>query len=155
MTRPSPGESWLSKPESYGNKAGDTISSTLGKVGQPVGKGLSYGTAPVGNIVDSLVGGVMRSGEMANDAPQHGEGIEKTIGDKVGEGQKALGDAIGQTDASKKGQEQGQEAVREGKQMVEGQKEKEGGKVEGKDGGEGEGKGKIEMRDEDEEGKGK
>ena len=90
---------------------------------------------------------------MANDAPQHGEGIEKTIGDKVGEGQKALSDAVGQTDASKKGQEQGQEAVREGEQMVERQKGDEGGKAEENDGGKAEGKGKIEMRDEDGEGK--
>ena len=90
---------------------------------------------------------------MANDAPQHGEGIEKTITDKVGQGQKALGDAIGQSDASKKGQQQGQEAVREGEQMVERQKGGEGGKADETDGDKAEGKGKIEMRDEDEEGK--
>ena len=100
----------------------------------------------------------MRTGEMAQDAPKHGEGIEKMIGDKVGEGQKFLGDAMGQADVSKKGQEQGQQAVREGEQMVDRQKGKGGGEVEGKkgsdvdekSGGEAEGKGKIEMRDEDE-----
>ena len=90
---------------------------------------------------------------MAQDAPKHGEGIEKTIGDKVGEGQKALGEVMGQADASKKGQEQGQEAVKEGEQMVERQKGGEGGKADETDGDKAEGKGKIEMRDEDEEGK--
>ena len=60
------------------------MESTLGKVGQPVGKGLSYATAPVGNVVDSLVGGVMRGGELANDAPKHGEGVESSIRDMAG-----------------------------------------------------------------------
>ena len=78
---------WSTAPQAYGNKAGDAISSTLGKVGAPLGTGLEYGTRPVGSIVDTVVGGVMRSGEAVNDAPKTSGkgGIDEQIRSKASE----------------------------------------------------------------------
>ena len=77
--------SYLSKPQQYGNAAGDSISGTLGKVGQPVGDGLSYVAAPVGNVVGSVVGGVMKAGDVLNDAPQWGGDAETKVRDTAGD----------------------------------------------------------------------
>ncbi|KAL9113622.1 MAG: hypothetical protein Q9227_002360 [Pyrenula ochraceoflavens] len=57
--KPNPNDAYLGK---YGNAAGDKIEGTLGKVGQPVGKGLGYATKPVGSLVEPVVGGLMKSG---------------------------------------------------------------------------------------------
>lgn len=54
---------WYSKPESYGNAAGDKIQATMAPFGNTVGKGLETVTKPVGSLVDPLVGGVARAGE--------------------------------------------------------------------------------------------
>ncbi|KAK4691080.1 hypothetical protein P7C71_g5845, partial [Lecanoromycetidae sp. Uapishka_2] len=63
----------LSAPGNFGNSAGDKIQGTLGKVGQPVGKGLEYAAAPVGGIVEPLVGGLFK-------APQNfGQASEEAI----------------------------------------------------------------------------
>ncbi|MCJ1429709.1 hypothetical protein MMC29_007624 [Sticta canariensis] len=59
---------------SYGNRAGSTINSTLSPVGAPLGKGLETVTRPVGNVVDALVGGVMRSGAAHGDIAGVGAG---------------------------------------------------------------------------------
>ncbi|KAL9618886.1 MAG: hypothetical protein Q9160_006476 [Pyrenula sp. 1 TL-2023] len=47
----------------YGNKAGQSIQSTLGKVGEPLGTGLNYAARPVGGLVEPIVGGLMGSGK--------------------------------------------------------------------------------------------
>ena len=84
----------MTAPQRYGDAAGESIDNTLGKVGHPLGTGLSYATAPVGNVVDSLVGGVMRSGELAQEVPEWGAGVGQTVrdyaGTLTGQGQEAL-----------------------------------------------------------------
>ena len=57
------GSKWA--PSTYTNPAGEKIESTLGVVGKPVGDVMAKGAAPLGNIVDSVVGGVFRAGDMA------------------------------------------------------------------------------------------
>lgn len=59
---------------SYGNRAGSTINSALSPVGAPVGKGLETVARPVGNVVDAVVGGVMRSGGAHGDIAGVGAG---------------------------------------------------------------------------------
>lgn len=55
--------SWYEKPETLGNQYGDKIQGALSPVGEPVGKVLQKGAAPVGSLVDGTVGGVMRMGK--------------------------------------------------------------------------------------------
>lgn len=88
-------------PQRYGDAAGEKIDSTVGVVGHPVGKGLATVTAPVGNIVDSAVGGLTRAGEMAmsssgmgqeqDKAHKEDEAFTKPIGGKEQTGQNPLG----------------------------------------------------------------
>lgn len=78
------GTSWLSKPQEYGNAAGESIQNTLGKVGEPLGNGLSYAVAPVGNVVESVVGGVMKAPDVLNDAPEWGGNAETQARDTAG-----------------------------------------------------------------------
>ena len=70
-------------------------------VGKPVGTGLQKATAPVGNIVDSAVGGVMRAGDMAmsdsglgkeqDKKAKEDEEFAKKLGGKEQTGQNPLG----------------------------------------------------------------
>ena len=53
----------LSAPQNYGNAAGEKIQGALGKVGNPVGKGLETAAKPVGGVVEPLVGGLFRAPE--------------------------------------------------------------------------------------------
>ena len=53
----------LSAPQNYGNAAGEKIQGALGKVGNPVGKGLETAAKPVGGIVEPVVGGLFRAPE--------------------------------------------------------------------------------------------
>ena len=53
----------MSAPQNYGNAAGEKIQGALGKVGDPVGKGLETAAKPVGGIVEPVVGGLFRSPE--------------------------------------------------------------------------------------------
>ncbi|KAL9098145.1 MAG: hypothetical protein Q9163_006139 [Psora crenata] len=100
------GGSWVGAPQHYGNQAGEKVQGTLGKVGEPVGKGLSYAAAPVGSIVDPVVGGVMRSGELAHDSPKE----DGSLDDKV---RQLAGRVTGQ----------GQEETRKGQEVKEGDKQ--------------------------------
>ncbi|MCJ1466423.1 hypothetical protein MMC07_005042 [Pseudocyphellaria aurata] len=59
---------------SYGNAAGSKINSALSPVGAPVGKGLETATRPVGNVVDAVVGGVLRFGGASGEAAGVGAG---------------------------------------------------------------------------------
>lgn len=54
-----------SAPSQYGNFAGEKIQQALSGVGGPLGSSLEAATKPVGNVVNSVVGGTMRAGEMA------------------------------------------------------------------------------------------
>lgn len=56
-------ESWLQKPEGFGNAAGDKIQETLKPVGDIAGKGFETIGRPVGGLVDPTVGGIMRAGK--------------------------------------------------------------------------------------------
>lgn len=67
----------LSAPGNFGNSAGAKIQGTLGKVGGPVGKGLSTVAAPVGGIIDPLVGGVFRAPDTLKNATQQTEEVDK------------------------------------------------------------------------------
>ena len=51
----------LSAPQNYGNVAGEKIQGALGKVGNPVGKGLETAAKPVGGIIEPVVGGLFRA----------------------------------------------------------------------------------------------
>ena len=110
----------LSAPGSYGNAAGNAIQGALGKVGNPVvrhsyllpprtlsanaylthkqGKGLETVAAPVGGIIDPIVGGVFRAPEnfaKAVDAnkevDQHNEDLAKPIAGKEETAKNPLG----------------------------------------------------------------
>lgn len=59
---------------SYGNAAGSKVNSALSPVGGPVGKGLETVTRPVGNVVDAVVGGVIRFGGASGEAAGVGAG---------------------------------------------------------------------------------
>ncbi|KAL8732650.1 MAG: hypothetical protein Q9166_002625 [cf. Caloplaca sp. 2 TL-2023] len=59
---------------SYGNAAGDKVSSTLSPVGKPLGKGLETVASPVGGLVEPLVGGIMKSGKGFGDTVGVGAG---------------------------------------------------------------------------------
>ena len=58
----------LSAPQSYGNAAGEKIQGALGKVGNPVGKGLETAAKPIGGIIDPVVGGLFRAPEAFGNA---------------------------------------------------------------------------------------
>ncbi len=53
----------LSGPQNYGNAAGEKIQGALGKVGNPVGKGLETAAKPVGGLIEPVVGGLFRAPE--------------------------------------------------------------------------------------------
>nr|ANM86419.1 hypothetical protein [Cladonia uncialis subsp. uncialis]AUW31150.1 hypothetical protein [Cladonia uncialis subsp. uncialis] len=53
----------LSAPQNYGNAAGEKIQGALGKVGDPVGKGLETAAKPVGGVIEPVVGGLFRAPE--------------------------------------------------------------------------------------------
>ncbi|KAK5050576.1 hypothetical protein LTR84_003858 [Exophiala bonariae] len=57
------GAHWASKPESYGNAAGEKIEETLAPVSKYTGKGLETLGRPIGGLVEPLVGGVMKGGK--------------------------------------------------------------------------------------------
>ncbi|ETN39225.1 uncharacterized protein HMPREF1541_05448 [Cyphellophora europaea CBS 101466] len=57
------GGSWYSKPEGYGNAAGDKVESVLSPVGKPLGKGLETAGKPIGGLVEPIVGGISKAGE--------------------------------------------------------------------------------------------
>lgn len=88
---------------SYGNRAGSTINSTLSPVGAPLGKGLETVTRPVGNVVDAVVGGVMRSGaahgevagvgagNMDKKTDEQNERLREPLGGEEQTGQNPLG----------------------------------------------------------------
>ena len=67
----------LSAPGNFGNSAGDKIQSTLGKVGGPVGKGLEVAAAPLGGIIDPLVGGLFRAPDGLKTATQESEKVDR------------------------------------------------------------------------------
>ena len=69
--------SFMSGPSNMGNKAGDAIQNTVGKVGAPVGKGLETVTKPVGGVVGSVVDAPFKAGEMATGSGEHGADIKK------------------------------------------------------------------------------
>ncbi|KAL9018990.1 MAG: hypothetical protein Q9185_003732 [Variospora sp. 1 TL-2023] len=69
--QPEPGSALLG---TYGNTAGSKIESGLSPVGKPLGKGLETVAAPVGGLVEPLVGGVMRSGQGFGDTVGVGAG---------------------------------------------------------------------------------
>ena len=85
----------------YGNAAGDKIQGTLGKVGEPLGKGLGFAAKPVGGLVEPLVGGVMKSGSEFNNlakeeygkpnSEQQKEELKKGLGGKDQDGGNPLG----------------------------------------------------------------
>lgn len=90
--------SMLSAPGNFGNSAGDKIQGTLGKVGGPVGKGLETVAAPLGGLIDPLVGGVFRAPETLKNATQetekvdrHNEELEKPIAGQEQTGGNPLG----------------------------------------------------------------
>ena len=64
-------------PGNFGNSAGEKIQGTLGKVGGPVGKGLETVAAPVGGLIDPLVGGVFRAPDSLKNAVQQTENVDK------------------------------------------------------------------------------
>ena len=64
-------------PGNFGNSAGEKIQGTLGKVGGPVGKGLETVAAPVGGLIDPLVGGVFRAPDSLKNASQQTEKVDK------------------------------------------------------------------------------
>ncbi|RVX68371.1 hypothetical protein B0A52_07371 [Exophiala mesophila] len=70
-------EPWMSKPESYGNAAGDKIEGFLSPVGNVTGKAFETGAAPVGSLVDGTVGSVMRMGKGFGDQFGVGFGNEE------------------------------------------------------------------------------
>lgn len=57
----------FSKPEQFGNSAGEKIQGALNPVGQYAGKGFETVARPVGGVVDPTVGGVMRMGKGFGD----------------------------------------------------------------------------------------
>ena len=66
--------------------AGEKIQGTLSKVGQPVGKGLETIAAPVGGLVEPLVGGLFKApqtfgtaSDMAKKEDEHNDFIDKPI----------------------------------------------------------------------------
>ena len=67
----------FSAPGNFGNAAGDKIQGTLGKVGGPVGKGLETIAAPVGGLIDPLVGGVFRAPDSLKNASMETEKVDK------------------------------------------------------------------------------
>ena len=69
--------SMFSAPGNFGNSAGEKIQGTLGKVGGPVGKGLETIAAPVGGLIDPLVGGVFRAPDSLKNAAQQTEKVDK------------------------------------------------------------------------------
>ncbi|CAF9938207.1 hypothetical protein IMSHALPRED_000722 [Imshaugia aleurites] len=88
----------LSAPGNFGNSAGDKIQGTLGKVGGPVGKGLETVAAPVGGLIDPLVGGLFRAPDALKNAElqtekvdRHNEEMEKPIAGKEQTGSNPLG----------------------------------------------------------------
>ena len=88
----------ISAPGKFGNSAGDKIQNTLGKVGGPVGKGLETVAAPVGGLIDPLVGGLFRAPDSLKNATQesekvdrHNEELEKPIGGQEQTGGNPLG----------------------------------------------------------------
>ncbi|KAF6220087.1 hypothetical protein HO133_003218 [Letharia lupina] len=90
--------SMFSAPGNFGNSAGDKIQGTLGKVGGPVGKGLETVAAPVGGLIDPLVGGLFRAPETLKNATQesekvdqHNEELEKPIAGQEQTGGNPLG----------------------------------------------------------------
>ncbi len=93
-----PSGSMFSAPGNFGNSAGDKIQGTLGKVGGPVGKGLETVAAPVGGLIDPLVGGVFRAPDSLKNAAQetenvdkHNEDLEKPIAGQEQTGSNPLG----------------------------------------------------------------
>ena len=58
----------LSAPQNYGNAAGEKIQGALGKVGNPVGKGLETAAKPVGGVIEPVVGGLFRAPEAFGNA---------------------------------------------------------------------------------------
>lgn len=93
-----PAGSMLSAPGNFGNAAGDKIQGTLGKVGGPVGKGLETIAAPVGGLIDPLVGGISRAPDTLKNAmqesekvDQHNEDLEKPIAGQEQTGSNPLG----------------------------------------------------------------
>ena len=88
----------LSAPSNFGNSAGEKIQGTLGKVGGPVGKGLETVAAPVGGLIDPLVGGLFRAPDAMQNAKgetekveRHNEEMEKPIAGKEQTGANPLG----------------------------------------------------------------
>ncbi len=88
----------LSAPGNFGNSAGEKIQGTLGKVGGPVGKGLETVAAPVGGLIDPLVGGVFRAPDGMKNAmmetekvDKHNEDLEKPIAGQEQTGDNPLG----------------------------------------------------------------
>ena len=76
----------LSAPGNFGNAAGDTIQGTLGKVGNPVGKGLETVAKPVGGLVEPIVGGLFKAPEnfahatdASKDVETHNDDLAKPI----------------------------------------------------------------------------
>ncbi|KAL9130004.1 MAG: hypothetical protein Q9217_001688, partial [Psora testacea] len=124
QTKEGAGVGWAAAPQHYGNLAGDKMQSTLGKVGGPVGTGASYVAAPAGNVVDSVLGGVMRSGELAHDSPKHGEGLEDKVRDLAGrvtgQGQEAVGKGQGAMKNENRGNGHGEDAMDNMRKAVEG-----------------------------------
>lgn len=88
----------FSAPGNFGNTAGDKIQGTLGKVGGPVGKGLETVAAPVGGLIDPLVGGLFRAPDSLKNATmeeekvdKHNEELEKPIAGQEQTGGNPLG----------------------------------------------------------------
>jgi len=69
----------MSAPSDYGNKAGNAIDSTLGKVGHPVGKGLETITAPIGGVVGAVADAPFKAGEMATGKGESGKPVKEAM----------------------------------------------------------------------------
>ncbi|ETI19448.1 hypothetical protein G647_09282 [Cladophialophora carrionii CBS 160.54] len=55
--------SWYTKPEEKGNSIGGKIQGALSPVGNVAGPALEKGAAPVGALLGSSVGGIMKGGQ--------------------------------------------------------------------------------------------
>ena len=72
-----PSGSAFSAPQNYGNAAGEKIQGVLGKVGNPVGKGLETAAKPVGGIIEPVVGGLFRAPETFGHAADSDAKLKK------------------------------------------------------------------------------